>query len=126
MDWRVVRLQTLNLETPNPTGSLKVNLPFIVNVLEVQPAVYPLNVQGGVEYCTSKKNQVPWDGFYTLFRTTRIAVTNIYGVWFELELQQNKFTAIRVSREALHLFNDVLPGVDIENLFVTGLPISMT
>ena len=68
----------------------------------------------------------PWDGFYAPFRTARIAVTNIYGVWFELELQQNKFTAVRIAQEALHLFNDVLPRVDIENLFATGLPVPTT
>ena len=123
LDWRIVRLQNLNLTTPNPTGSLKIKLPFTVNVLEVQPVNYPLSVRAGVDYKTTEKDSVPWDGFYAPYKKAKIAVTNVYGVWFELELQQNKFTAIRVAREQLHLQNDVMAGVDIESLFLTSLPV---
>ena len=87
LDWRIVRLQSLNLITLNPNGSLKVKLPFTVNVLEVQPANYPLMTRAGVEYQTSEQDQVPWDGFYAPYKKAIIAVTNIYSVWFKLELR---------------------------------------
>ena len=86
LDWRIVRLQSLNLTTPNPNGSLKIKLPFTVNTLEVQPANYPLTTRVGVDYKTSEKDLVPWDRFYVPFKKAKIAVTNVYGIWFELEL----------------------------------------
>ena len=123
LDWRIVRLQSLNLTTPNPTGLLKIRLLFTINALEVQPANYPLTTRAGVDYKTSEKDYVPWDGFYAPFKKAKIAITNVYDVWFELELQQNRFTAIRVAREQLHLQNNVMPGVDIKSLFLTSLPV---
>ena len=123
LDWRIIRLQSLNLTTLNPTGSLKIKLPFTINALEMQPTNYPLATWAGVDYKTSEKDYILWDRFYAPFKKAKIAITNVYGVWFRLELQQNKFTAIRVAREQLHLQNDVMAGVDIKSLFLTSLPV---
>ena len=87
LDWRIVRLQSLNLTTPNPNGSLKIKLPFVINAMEVQPSAYPLAFRVGMDYQTSEWDQVPWDGFYAPYKTAKIAVSNIYGMWFEVELQ---------------------------------------
>ena len=87
LDWRIVRLQSLNLTMPNPAGSLKIKLPFTINVLEVQHANYPLTVRAGVDYKITEKDLVPWDGFYAPYKKAIIAVTNIYSVWFKLELR---------------------------------------
>ena len=70
--------------TLNLIGSLKIKLPFTVNALEVQPASYPITTCAGVDYQTSKRDYIPWDRFYAPYTKAKIAVTNVYGVWFEL------------------------------------------
>jgi hypothetical protein len=43
-----------------------------------------------VQYIHSGTGEAPWDGYYALLRGAKVAVSNIYGVWFEIKRQMDK------------------------------------
>ena len=40
-------------------------------------------------------NKVPWTGYYTQYKGIPLAVANAYGVWFEIQMKNGTFQAIR-------------------------------
>jgi len=69
-------------------------------------------------------DNVPWTGYYVLLEGARLAVTNIYGVWFELRRRGTGFEAHRLVREGLSLIDAPLNSIDYARLRATGEPLT--
>jgi len=77
------------------------------------PAEYAVNTQFLV---SGMSNGPPWTGYYVQLPRARLAVTNIYGVWFELRRRGSGFEAHRLAREGLSLIDAPLKGIDYAHL----------
>ena len=42
-------------------------------------------------------------GYYATFKGAKLAVSNMFGAWFEIERRNNKWQAIRLAHVDLHL-----------------------
>ena len=85
------------------------------------PAEYAVNV----DFLVSRTAEgPPWTGYYVRLSGARLAVTNIYGVWFELRHRGALFEAHRLAREGLSLIDAPLKGIDYARLRATGEPLT--
>ena len=75
-----------------------------------------------VKYLQGGQNGAPYTGYYAMLNNALVSVSNIYGVWFEVRLRENKFKCFRLARSKLRLKNDPLPGIDFILLKRTGTP----
>jgi hypothetical protein len=80
----------------------------------------PMSIAVNVRYIHSGTGEAPWDGYYALLRGAKVAVSNIYGVWFEIERQTDKWVAIRPAHLSLRLTNSPLVGIDMAKLVASG------
>jgi hypothetical protein len=60
--------------------------------------------------------------YYATFKGAKLAISNMFGAWFEIERRGNKWQAIRLARTELHLQGNVLPGLNVRALIETGEP----
>ena len=74
---------------------------------------------------STEPDSVPWTGYYAIFFAIRIAVFNAYGVWFEIQLRNGEYTAIRRARAALGLKDWPVEGLDLMALTQSGEPLSI-
>ena len=72
------------------------------------------HLQGG-------QNGAPYTGYYATLNNALISVSNVYGVWFEVRLRENKFECFRLARKELGLKNHPLPGINFIQLEQSGL-----
>jgi hypothetical protein len=52
---------------------------------------------------SSQKPGTPWTGYYTTFKGAKLAISNMFGAWFEIERREDKWQAIRLARIELKL-----------------------
>ena len=64
----------------------------------------------------------PWTGYYTTFKGAKLAVSNMFGAWFEIERRDAKWQAVRLACMELKLQGSVLPGLNVRALIETGEP----
>jgi len=84
----------------------------------------PAQFSENARHLTAPQENAPWTGYYATLNGAKIAVTNVYGVWFEIRRRKNSWEAHRVARVELNLFGDALPGIDIPKLIESGEPIT--
>jgi hypothetical protein len=82
----------------------------------------PAQFSENVRHLTTPQENAPWTGYYVTLNGAKLAVTNVYGVWFEIRRQKNFWEAHRVARAKLKLFGDALHGIDIPKLIESGEP----
>ena len=56
------------------------------------PAPYNQNVQ--FHQATANPDSVPWTAYYAIYNGAKLAVSNAYGVWFEITPHQGGYRAI--------------------------------
>jgi len=61
----------------------------------------------------------PWMGYYVQLPRARLAVMNIYGVWFELRRCRSGFETHCLTQEGLSLIDALLKGIDYAHLCAT-------
>jgi len=64
----------------------------------------------------------PWTGYYAVYKGAKLAVSNSFGVWFEIWKRENKWEAFRVARTNLDLKHWMLPGINAPELIKSGEP----
>jgi hypothetical protein len=57
-----------------------------------------------------------------MFKGAKLAVSNMFGAWFEIERRNDKWQAVRLARMELKLQGSVLPGLNVQALIETGEP----
>ena len=100
----------------------QLQLPFQVypEVKDLVPATHTNNVK----HLIAGQEGAPFMGYYATLNGAKIAVTNCYGVWFEVHLRGLMFEAFRIARPALNLRQDAMPGMSGKQLAEIGEPLT--
>jgi hypothetical protein len=81
-NWRTKNLK----EIPMHEALAVLQCPFEVDNLEQRdyiPSKYTLNL----EHFNVDQKIMPWTRYFATYQGAKLAVTNLYGVWFKIELQ---------------------------------------
>jgi len=71
----------------------------------------------------SKK--APFTAYYACYKGALLALSNVYGVWFEIHLRAgNTYECFRLARPSLQLKDSPMKGINYAQLRLTGLPIT--
>jgi hypothetical protein len=115
-DWRSRGFPiTLNIES---CAALK--LPF--EIIPEDRDYYPPEFTTNLRHLVALQEGVPWTGWYATYNGAKLAVSNMFGVWFEIERCEKSWVAIRLARLALKVQGHALPGIDTHVLLKTGEP----
>ena len=90
-DWRLRTLS--NIPTVEQLSNLELPIEALPEQRDTVPAEYAINTTflvGGTP------DGPPWTGYYVQLPGACLAVTNIYGVWFELRRRGSGFEAHRL------------------------------
>src|SRR5260221_10784170 len=102
-DWRLRALSTV--PTPDELADLRLPIKAFPEQKDTIPAEYAVNTQFLV-------NDVPWIGYYGQYNNAHVAVSNMYGIWFEIQCYDDGWEAHRLARPALNLLDAPLNGID--------------
>src|SRR4029077_7982569 len=58
-------------------------------------------------------------------KTAKVLVSNVFGVWFEVQRREDYFECHRLARKQLKLKDHPLPGINYKQLAATGEPLSI-
>jgi len=71
----------------------------------------------------SKK--APFTAYYACYKGALLALSNVYGVWFEIRLRAgNTYECFRLARPSLQLKDCPMKGINYARLKLTSLPIT--
>jgi len=71
---------------------------------------------------SSQETGAPYTGYYARLNNALVSVSNVYGVWFEVCIQGNKFECFQLARNELGLKNHPLLGINFIRLEQSGEP----
>ena len=86
-DWRICYLPESNNTSPKALSILKCPFWTIPKPKDSVPAEFTEKVR----HLQGEQNGAPYTGYYTQLNNTLVSVSNIYGIWFEVCLRENKF-----------------------------------
>jgi hypothetical protein len=69
------------------------------------------------------QEQAPWTGYYTMYQGAKLAVSNIYGIWFKIQCCDNFWAAICPAWMNLNLQSEAMEGINIQELLDLGEPL---
>jgi len=118
-DWCLHALS--NVPTVEQLSNLELPMEALPEQHDTVPAEYAVNIDFLV---SGTAEGPPWTGYYVRLSGARLAVTNIYGVWFELRRRGSSFEAHRLAREGLSLLDAPLKGIDYVRLRATREPLT--
>ena len=119
-DWHVHALGEGHDYSPEALSQLR--LPF-----QVYPKIkdsVPTTNTDNVKHLIAGQEGAPFTGYYAMLNGAKIAVTNCYGVWFEVCLRGLLFEAFRIARLLLNLRQEAMPGIDGKALAESGEPLT--
>jgi len=118
-DWHLCALP--NIPTVEQLSNLELPMDALPEQRDTVPAEYAINTTFLV---SGTADSPPWMGYYVQIPGARLAVTNIYGIWFELHRRGSGFEAHCLAREGLSLIDAPLKGIDYAHLCETGEPLT--
>jgi len=129
-DWRVCMINQ-----PTEESLAVLDLPFktIPKEKDTVPAAFTARVRhlvGGQSIAVivdgkevSKK--APFTAYYACFKGALLALSNVFGVWFEIRLRAgNKYECFRLTQPSLQMKDSPLKGINYDRLRLTGEPIT--
>src|SRR5260221_8180320 len=114
-DWRLRALP--QVPTPDDLADLRLPIKAFPEQKDTVPAEYAVNTQFLI-------NDVPWIGYYGQYNNARVAVSNMYGVWFEIRRRGDSWEEHRLARPALDLNDLPLTGLNHSSLLHSGEPVT--
>jgi hypothetical protein len=75
-----------------------------------------------LRHLVAQQENAPWTGYYTDLDGAKLAVSNAYGVWFEIRRRENTWEAFQVVCDKLKLAHNALKGIDALALYKSGEP----
>jgi hypothetical protein len=116
-DWRSRGLDRV----PTESACEAVQLPFEIypETADCYDMKFTINLKHLV---TGQEPGTPWTGYYATLNGAKLAVSNMFGAWFEIERRGDKWQAIRLARTELKLQGHALPGLNVKALIETGEP----
>jgi len=118
-DWCICYLPETEDTFPEALSNLKCPFDTIPESRDSVPAEFTENVR---HLLSSQETGAPYTGYYARLNNTLVSVSNVYGVWFEVRVQGNKFECFRLARNELGLKNHPLPGINFISLEQSGEP----
>jgi len=118
-DWHIRYLPETDDITPEALSSLKCPFNTIPEPKDSVPAEFTENVW---HLLSSQETGAPYTGYYARLNNALVLVSNVYGVWFEVHVQGDKFECFRLARNKLRLKNHPLPGINFILLEQSGEP----
>ena len=123
------------VDPPTEASLAVLDLPFktIPEEKDTVPAKFTARVRhlvGGQSIAVVKDGQevekkAPFTGYYACFKGALLALSNVYGVWFEIRLRAgNKYECFRLARPSLQMKDSPLKGINYAQLRLTGEPIT--
>ena len=116
-DWRIRYLPESDNISAEALSVLK--CPFWT-IPEPKDSV-PAEFSEKTKHLLGGQNGAPYTGYYAMLNNALVSVSNVYGVWFEIRLRENKFECFRLARTELGLKNHPLPGINFVQLEQSGL-----
>src|SRR5712671_1511672 len=118
-DWRLRQFYEYegnDAPLPPPHILEKIGLPFDVTPEQMSsiPDEYTMGLQHYEN--TSDPDSVPWTGYYSNYRGVCLAVSNAFGVWFEIEKAPKGWTAIRIVQAGIPVKHWPVKGINFEHL----------
>jgi len=91
-DWRSRRLN----KVPTEGETSAVRLPFEIysETADCYGSKYTINLKHLV---SGQEPRTPWTGYYATFNGAKLAISNMFGAWFKIELRGDKWKAIRLT-----------------------------
>src|SRR5260221_740201 len=114
-DWRLRALS--QVPTPDKLADLRLPIKALPEQKDTVPAEYAVNTQFLI-------NDVPWIGYYGQYNNARVAVSNMYGVLFEIRRRGDSWEAHRLARPALYLNDLPLTGINYSSLQASREPVT--
>jgi len=118
-DWHVCYLLESNNISPEALSNLKCPFNTIPELKDSVPAEFTKNIW---HLLGSQDTGAPYTGYYARLNNALVSVSNVYGVWFEVRIQENKFKCFRLAWSELRLKNHPLPGINFILLEQSGEP----
>ena len=118
-DWRIRYLPETNDTSPEALSNLKCPFDTIPKPRDSIPAEFTENIW---HLLSSQDTGAPYTGYYARLNGALVSVSNVYGVWFEVCIQGNKFECFRLAQSELKLKNHPLPGINFILLKQSGEP----
>ena len=119
-DWHVHALDKGHNYSPEALNQLWLPFQVYPKIKDSVPATHTDNVK----HLTAGQEGAPFTGYYVMLNGAKIAVTNCYGVWFEVCLRGLLFEAFRIARPVLNLHQEAMPGMNGKLLADTGEPLT--
>jgi hypothetical protein len=120
-DWRMKSLK----EIPTCEALVALQCPFEVDNLEQRDYI-PSKYTQNLEHFNVDQKITPWTRYFATHRGVKLAVTNLYRVWFEVELRNGKWVTTRPARESLNLKHHTMAGINASALIKSGEPLPMS
>jgi len=118
-DWHIRYLPETDDVAPEALSNLKCPFDTIPRPKDSVPAEFTENVQ---HLLSSQETGAPYTGYYARLNNALVSVSNVYGVWFEVRVQGNKFECFRLAWNELGLKNHPLLGINFISLEQSGEP----
>jgi len=116
-DWRIRYLPESEDISPEALGNLKCPFNTIPELKDSVPAKFTENMQ---HLLGSQDTGAPYMGYYARLNNALVSVSNVYGIWFEVHVQENRFECFRLAQSELGLKNHLLPGINFILLEQSG------
>src|SRR5712671_76675 len=117
-DWRSCGL----IRVPTPKECAAVCLPIKIYPKDHDYVLAKNTV--GLKWLVMPQEVAPWTGYYATFEGAKIAISSMFGVWFEIRCREQSWEAFQVSRVELNLQYDPLPGINAPELIKSGEPMA--
>jgi len=118
-DWRIRYLPKSDDTSPEALSNLKCPFNTTPEPKDSVPAEFTENVW---HLLSSQDTGAPFTGYYARLNNALVSVSNVYGIWFEVHIRENKFECFRLAQSELGLKNHPLPGINFILLEQSGVP----
>ena len=117
-DWCIRYLSKIDNTFPGALNILK--CPF--NTIPEPKDSVPTEFTEKVQHLQGGQDRAPYTSYYARLNNTLVSVSNVYSIWFEVHLWENKFKCFQLAWSKLGLKNHPLPGINFKVLEQTRVP----
>jgi len=118
-DWCICYLPETDDTSPEALSNLKCPFDTVPEPKDSIPAEFTNNVW---HLLSSQETGAPYTGYYARLNGALVSVSNVYGIWFEVHVQGNKFECFWLAQNELGLKNHPLPRINFISLEQSGEP----
>jgi hypothetical protein len=96
--------------------------PFPIEFLEQNDFILAWFTQY-LKHLVAGQDGAPWTGYYAMHQGAKFAVSNCYGIWFEIQYHEYNWIMVHPTHISLNLQGDALDGINASELIKSGEPL---